>query len=264
MRSQRVGLLASALCLAGCASRVPSAAPAAETREAEWRVPEEVLDPRMATFSCVEDPGRPARTLDLWLDLLGERVVRERGEGFARIRTDVLRGEDYPDRDQVLRWRSSNGGLEVQVSCPKGIGGDWSRLCLGSLEFAMEAKGIECEPAPPSGCAPPDDLPHGAPTWREAVDAAFGELDLVFLREDVEQGANVSFYGPPGGAPEWHVDAELDRSPPTLEVFHDAKPFDARGERDLLCRILRRLGTVPWGLFPDGPIPSAYEGAWRP
>jgi hypothetical protein len=202
----------------------------------------------MRTFSCGEDPGRPERVLAGWLDLLGPSAVRERGDGIARL-LEHPEGGAVRERDHLLRWRRRADALDVQVSCPSGNLGGFSRECLASLSFAMEANGVRGEDAPSSGCAPPRAESPRSPDWREATDLEFKAMGLVLLHDGAEMDANVSFYGRPGGAAEWHVDCDgLGGASPTIEVSHDAAPFDAKGENALLRRILERLGVTPWGL----------------
>ena len=93
---------------------------------------------------------------------------------------------------------------------------------------------------------PPEKLPPGACTWREAIDGEFVRDGLVKLGGDPGQGGSVSWYGPAGGPAQWRVDSEgLDGPRARLEIFHEAVPFDAAGERKRLAGVLRRLGVVP-------------------
>ena len=242
--------LALVLLAAGCAST--GGAPADS-----WAVPAVVLGPRMTTFTGEVDARAASLVVQDWLDLVGADGVRirVRDEGSARIRSP---GDSaWEAADLVVRWRVREEALEVQVTSVGGLRGDECRHALASLAFAMESKGFRGEPAPSSGCAPPEEPRPGVPTWREAIDAEFARLGLVMLDMDPQQGGNVSRYGPPGGNAEWRVDVDgLDSSLPSLELFHESTPFDARGERDLLARILRRLGVVPWGLHPRERMPS--------
>jgi hypothetical protein len=193
----------------------------------------------MAICSCPEEPGRPARVLQRWLDLLGPEVVRERGEGFARLAIPLCVGRDF---DWLLRWRTREDRLEIQIGSPSGILGDIPRRALESLSFAIEVSGAWVDSGPSSGCAPPRTTVPGAPNWTEAIDREFRARGLVLLREQVEVDANVTYYGPAGGVAEWQVIADhLGGIDPTLEISHDSVPFDAAGEREVLEGILRRL-----------------------
>jgi len=259
--SPRIAVVRHALALViallgfGCASGVSPSASEDDTSASRWCTPEEVLDPRMVTFRCEEDPGRPRRVLDLWLKLLDPAVHRRRGDGVAEIRLPRSPKDTGPDL--VIRWRPRDRGLDVQVAPVTNLEGDTCRRALASLALAMEMQSVYFEPAPPSGCAPPEELPPGSPRWRDAMNAEFARMGMVLLDDDPEQGANVARYGPPGGTVEWRVDCEgLETHLPTLELFHETVPFDAKGERDLLARILRRLGVVPWGLYPGERTPS--------
>jgi hypothetical protein len=234
---------------AGCAS-VP-ALPVEDPWASRWVVPEEVFAPRMASFTCGDDPTRPKVILDRWLDLLGERVVRERKEGEARLRCGT--GEaDRREFDLLVLSRPVEGGIDVQVTTAPAplLEGDRCRQALASLAFVMSENGVVVELGPVSGCVPPDERPPGSLGHQAAIDAAFREIGRVELRESAEQEANVAWYGPAGGTPDWRVDwCRINYgSGWSVELFHDGVPFDAKGERDLLARYLRLLGVVPWGM----------------
>lgn len=233
-----------ALLAAGCA------APAGEGPSPDlWYAPAEVLGPRMATLWCEGDAGRPARVLDRWLESLGPIALRRRDGDSARLR--IPGGPDDEAFDLIVRWRAQEEGLQVQVTS-SGLDGDDCRRALDSLRFAAELDKVYFEPAPSSGCVPPEELPPGAFTWREAIDAEFARDQLVKLDEDPEQGGNVSRYGPAGGPAQWRVDIDgLDGPRARLELFHEAVPFDAAGERKRLAGILRRLGVAAGRLGAD-------------
>ncbi|HEU4394935.1 MAG TPA: hypothetical protein VFS92_05160 [Planctomycetota bacterium] len=227
-----------ALLAAGC-----STAAGGDASSDRWYEPAEALEPRMATLWSEDDAGRPARVLQSWLDALGPDAVRRREGGLARLR--ITGRPDDEANDVIVRWRAGEEGLQVQVTSG-GLDGDDCRGALASLAHAAELERVEVEPAPSSGCVPPEKLPPGACTWREAIDAEFARDGLVKLDEDPEQGGNVSWYGPAGGPAQWRVDIDgLDGPRARLEIFHEAVPFDAAGERKRLAGILRRLGVVP-------------------
>lgn len=246
------------LSAAGCTT-APKTPPAEDPWETRWVSPEEILGSRMAAFTCEDDPARPEGTLNLWLDLLGDQGVRERSAGMARLLDSPA--SDRREFDYLLHWRPCSNGIEVQTTAPSGLGGDFCRQALQSMAFAMEARGIRVEYAESSGCLPPGERPPGSRNHGEAIEAAFREIGLVELKDSPEMDANISWYGPPGGAREWHADWILvgGGSEATVELFHDAVPFDAKGERDLLARYLRLMGVVPWGLGADGKGPKSPD-----
>jgi hypothetical protein len=208
-----------------------------------------ILEPRMLTFSCEEDPQRPARTVEQWLDLLGPEAVRSRSAGEARL---YRQGREWADDydDYLLRWRKRGNALDVQIVDPQGWLNDtrFTRF-MDALAFAMEAKGVLVEPGPSSGCTPPYRTPDGAPVWSEAVTAEFEAMGLDWIDEDAGTSCNVRFYGRPGAPAEWAVAWDgLDGGDPTIELSHLSDPFDAQGERDVLVRILKRMGVSSEGL----------------
>jgi hypothetical protein len=227
------GILAVVLLLSlGCRTAPPSEEPGGRW----WS---EYLEPRMLTFYCDEDPERPARVLGKWLDLLGPTGVRSRKAGLARLRV----GEsDWLDGDYLLRWRPHEGRLDVQIACLGGLMGGFSRKALSSLRFAMESNGVWTSEGEASGASPPERRRPGAPNMGQAVDLEMEAMGLVLLKENIEQGANVQYFGRAGGVREWQVIADnLDGNDPILEISHDSVPFDAEGERNLLARILDRM-----------------------
>ncbi|MHC4473906.1 MAG: hypothetical protein ACYTDY_19345 [Planctomycetota bacterium] len=225
MRSSAILLL----CLAAFC-----AAPPPEPQPTDAWLLVDALPPRILVAD--DEDGEASRVLERLLDAVGPAV-----EGQDRARVLIRESGGGTVR---LRYAVDDDRLTVQAVDAYGSRGGHPGELIAALAYHLEVAGVSYSADRYSGCRLPPELAD-AGNFGEALAAVFRERGLVQIDMEVGQHFNQTIFGTQTGEPRWHVDLTwaARANPDTIEFFHDAAEFDAKGEEDLLLEFLGRLTT---------------------